>query len=128
MTTAKPESRLQRRIQAALHEAFPGCWTFKVHVDHFTAEGTPDLLACIEGLFFGFEVKVDDDDAPTELQAYNIRQINRAGGVAASITSPEQAVALVRKALAVKKRPTMQEIADEIQASEREFRPHRRLT
>lgn len=89
------ESRLQRRIQEALTRAFPGCYVIKVHVSEFSAAGTPDLIACIRGYFIALEVKVPGE-TPTELQAYTLRCIHDAGGLAHVVTSPEQAVALVQ--------------------------------
>ena len=79
--TTKPESRLQRRIQGALAASFPGCWLLKVHVSEFAAAGTPDILACIEGHFFAFEVKLPGEEL-TKLQFYTLAQINMAGGTA----------------------------------------------
>lgn len=40
-------------------------------------------------------------ETPTELQAYTLKCINDAGGLAAVVHSPEEAVALVRKAVAL---------------------------
>lgn len=97
--STKPESRLQRRIQEALTQAFPGCFIIKVHVGEFTAAGTPDLIACVCGLFIALEVKMPGE-TPTELQAFTLRCINAAGGTAAVVTSPEQAIGIVKLALA----------------------------
>jgi hypothetical protein len=95
----KGESRLQRRIQEALSKAFPGCcYIIKVHVSEFSAAGTPDLIACVFGHFIALEVKMPGE-ALTELQAYTLKCIREAGGLAAVVNSPEQAVDLVHKAL-----------------------------
>ena len=94
--STKPESRLQRRIQGALAAAFPGCYIRKIHVSEFSAEGTPDLLCCIQGHFIALEVKTPGEE-PTLLQAFNLNSIRQAGGLAAVVSSPQQAVALVQK-------------------------------
>ena len=96
MTAAKSESRLQRRIQGALAAAFPGCFILKVHVSDFTRAGTPDLLCCIYGLFYAFEVKLPGEK-PTKLQLYSLQRINSALGLAVVVTSPEEAVSAVRQ-------------------------------
>ena len=98
MTTPKPESRLQRRIQGALAASFPGCFTLKYHVSEFNRAGTPDLICCIHGYFFAFEVKLPGEDV-TPLQAFTLDAIRRAGGFAVVVSSPEQAVARVQELL-----------------------------
>ena len=98
MTSPKPESRLQRRIQGALRSAFPGCYVQKIHVSEFAAAGTPDLLCCIHGRFVALEVKVPGEQ-PTVLQEFALNNIRHAGGWAAVVSSPQQAVALIQELL-----------------------------
>jgi len=95
----KPETRLQRRIQKALKEAFPGSWWFKVHGGPFQKAGVPDLIGCVAGLFFALEVKMPDEE-PTKLQVLTMRKIREAGGISTTVETPEEAVAIVRAALA----------------------------
>ena len=45
----------------------------------FTKDGIPDLLCCINGQFFGIEVKASNG-RPKPLQLYNLRKIHDAGG------------------------------------------------
>lgn len=45
----------------------------------FTKEGIPDILACINGYFFGIEVKANTGK-PTLIQLVNLRKIREAGG------------------------------------------------
>jgi Holliday junction resolvase len=45
----------------------------------YTKKGIPDLLACLDGVFFGIEVKAPDGE-PTELQLVNLQKIRDAGG------------------------------------------------
>jgi hypothetical protein len=84
-----------------LSAAFPGIYITKIHVSEFTAAGTPDLLACIRGRFVALEVKMPGE-APTELQTYTLERIRAAGGFAATVSSPQQAVALIENLLHVK--------------------------
>lgn len=93
----KPESRLQRKIRADLEESVGGYWR-KIHGGPFQVGGLPDILGCVQGLFFGFEVK-RPGEALSELQFYEINEIQRQGGTAARVESSEQAIALVRAAL-----------------------------
>lgn len=46
----------------------------------FTKEGIPDILACIDGKFYGIELKTTDG-RPTALQLINLKKIREAGGV-----------------------------------------------
>ena len=48
--------------------------------------GIPDILACIGGRFYGFEVKTERGK-PTALQEATIRKIQAAGGIAAVVRS-----------------------------------------
>lgn len=45
----------------------------------FTKAGVPDILACINGFFFGIEVK-SETGKPSPLQLINLKQIDDAGG------------------------------------------------
>lgn len=47
----------------------------------FTKEGIPDILACIDGVFHGIELKTDVGK-PSALQLHNINKINESGGEA----------------------------------------------
>ena len=51
--------------------------------------GIPDIIACVDGRFFGFEVKTVDGK-PTKLQEATIRRIQASGGTAAVVRSVEE--------------------------------------
>ena len=59
--------------------------------------GIPDIIACIGGRFYGFEVKTERGK-PTALQEATLRKIQEAGGIAAVVRS----VADVKAVLASK--------------------------
>jgi hypothetical protein len=99
MMSKKPETRRQLEIQEKLIRAFPGLWCMKIHGNEYMRAGLPDLIGCVEGRFFAFEVKIDPRLA-TELQLQEIKWINEAGGIAAVVTSSAQAIQLIRQALA----------------------------
>lgn len=93
--TKKTESRLQRRIRDALEWCFPNSFWFKVHGGPFQRAGIPDLLGCVNGVYFALEIKVKDKGELSAIQVDTIERINNAGGYAAEITSPQEAVDFV---------------------------------
>ena len=99
---AKSESNLQRRIQKALREAFPGCYVRKIHVSEFQTGGIADLLCCIEGWFFAIEVKPPGEKL-TELQKYEADQVRRALGFSLIGTSPEKVISDVKHILGLRR-------------------------
>lgn len=58
-----------------------GAWFVKYFANGFTKSGVPDVLACVNGYFVGVESKAQNGK-PSELQIYNVRKINEAGGFA----------------------------------------------
>lgn len=96
----KPESRLQKKIQDRLRSEVGGWW-FKVWGGPFTPAGIPDLIGCVEGLFFAFEVKRPvKSSKPSEAQIETIDRIVEAGGRAQIVRSPEEAINAVVEAIA----------------------------
>lgn len=92
----KPESRLQKRIQAALKARWPKSFWIKHHGGPFSAVGIPDLIGVVNGKSFWFEVKLPGKlRTLSPLQAQVIHRLQEAGAIAAAITSPEEALALV---------------------------------
>lgn len=74
------EKLFENKIKKFLEEQ--GAWHIKYWAgSQFTKSGVPDILACINGYFVGIEVKAQNGK-PSELQLYNIRKINEAGGFA----------------------------------------------
>lgn len=94
------EAALVRQIAAAIKAAYPNAWTFKVVGHPYQEGGVPDLLVCVEGLLFGFEVKLPQPGESyahalgraTERQRQQIARIIRAGGTALVVTSPGEAL------------------------------------
>lgn len=58
-----------------------GAFYVKFFANAYTKSGIPDVLACINGYFVGIEVKAPNGK-PSEIQLYNVRKINAAGGFA----------------------------------------------
>ena len=64
----------------------PGCFCWKEHGGMYGTAGIPDIIACINGHFYGFEVKTENGK-PTKLQEATIRKILAAGGTALVVRS-----------------------------------------
>ncbi len=78
-----PEKQFENKIKAFLKEE--GCWYIKYWGGGgYTKSGIPDLLICCKGKFIGLEVKAAGGK-PSDLQLKTIRDIRKAGGIAATI-------------------------------------------
>lgn len=74
------EKNFENKIKAFLKEQ--GAWFIKYWAgSKFTKDGIPDILACVNGYFVAIEVKAANGRS-SELQKYNVREINEAGGFA----------------------------------------------
>ena len=95
----KPETKLQGKIRKALTEHGGGdLYIFKMHGGPHSPTGVPDLIMCYRGVFVGMEVKMPARAAKvTEVQAYHLNSIRRAGGYSAVVTNPEEGVAILKK-------------------------------
>ena len=62
-------------------KAVPGCFAWKIHGGVYGTAGIPDIIACVDGRFFAYEVKTAGGKA-TPLQQATIRKILAAGGTA----------------------------------------------
>lgn len=76
----------------------PGCFAWKEHGGMYGTAGIPDIIACIGGHFFGFEVKTEVG-RPTKLQEATIRKILKAGGTALVVRSVEEVKAAIEQAI-----------------------------
>ena len=79
------ESDIVKAIMRYL-KSLPNCFAWKDHGGMYGTAGIPDIIACIDGKFYGFEVKTNVGK-PTKLQEAIIRKINRAGGIAVIVRS-----------------------------------------
>lgn len=73
------EKSYENKIKRYLKER--GCYRVKYHGNYFSENGTPDILACVNGYFIAIEVKADNGH-PSELQLVKINDIRKAGGFA----------------------------------------------
>ena len=72
----------------------PKCFFWKEHGGMYGTAGIPDIIACINGRFYGFEVKTEDR-RPTKLQESTIRKIKNAGGIALVVRSVDEVKAVI---------------------------------
>jgi hypothetical protein len=82
------ESDIVKAIMRYL-KTVPGCFAWKEHGGMYGTAGIPDIIACINGFFYGFEVKTDKGK-PTKLQEAVMGKIQRAGGTAVVVRSVDE--------------------------------------
>lgn len=71
----------------------PNCFCWKEHGGMYGTAGIPDVIACIGGRFFAFEVKTEkgtEKGKATALQESALRKIQKCGGNAAIVRSVEE--------------------------------------
>ena len=73
------EKSFENKIKRYLKER--GCYRVKYHGNYYSENGTPDILACVNGYFLAIEVKAPEGKA-SELQLAKIAEIRKAGGFA----------------------------------------------
>jgi Holliday junction resolvase len=73
------EKSFENKIKRYLKDK--GAYRVKYHGNYFSENGTPDILACVNGYFLAIEVKAQDGK-PSELQLVKINDIRKAGGFA----------------------------------------------
>lgn len=80
MVVIAAEKQFENKVKAFLKDN--DCWFLKYWGGAaYTKKGIPDILVCCKGRFMGVEVKAPDGK-PSDLQIYNLRRIDRAGGLA----------------------------------------------
>ncbi len=88
------ENKIIRAIMQYL-KTVPQCFAWKVHGGMYGTAGIPDIIACIDGHFYGFEVKTESGK-PTKLQEATIRKICTAGGTAVVVRSVAEVQEVIR--------------------------------
>lgn len=74
-----PEKKVENDIKKYLDHI--GAYHVKIHGSAFMPAGTPDILACVKGVFVGIEVKKPKGGRVSELQKLKLTQIEKAGGI-----------------------------------------------
>jgi Holliday junction resolvase len=79
----------------------PGCFAWKTHGGMYGTAGIPDIIACVEGRFFAFEVKTATGKA-TPLQKATLQKILASGGTAAVVRSVDEVRAIIQSMAALR--------------------------
>lgn len=87
------ESDMVRVILKYL-KTVPNCFAWKEHGGMYGTAGIPDIIACIDGKFYGFEVKTEVGKT-TALQEATIRKIRSAGGTAVVVHSINEVIKIL---------------------------------
>ena len=73
------EKNFENKVKKFLKDK--GAWVLKYWGGAaYTKSGIPDLLVCFNGWFLGIELKAPNG-RPSDLQLYNLREIEKAGGI-----------------------------------------------
>lgn len=75
---SKPEKKLQDKCIAVLRDR--GIYYLNLYGDGMSGKGKPDLIACINGLFVAFELKVGANNMQEDQRVHK-RRIERSGGL-----------------------------------------------
>lgn len=89
------ESYYQDKIRKILRQKYPEGFCRKISQGVYAEAGIPDLLFIYEGHYFGFEVKRPLVGRLSDIQRRTIRLIEKAGGTAAVVCWPEEAIKTV---------------------------------
>lgn len=73
-----PEAKVKKKIHDALKKA--GAYAVNYIGGMYAANGTPDILACLDGRFIGIEAKAGYNK-PTGIQVVSLTRITKAGGL-----------------------------------------------
>ena len=73
-----PEAKVKKQVTRQLDAM--GAYYFYPVTGGYGRSGVPDIVGCYQGLFFGIECKAGTNK-PTPLQAKNLKDIRKAGGM-----------------------------------------------
>ena len=74
----KPEKKLQDKAIRYLRDR--GIYYLNLYGDGFSGKGKPDIIACINGKFVAFELKVGANDMQDDQRIHKLR-IERSSGL-----------------------------------------------
>jgi Holliday junction resolvase len=88
----KPEKKLQDKVIRYLRDR--GIYYLNLYGDGFSGKGKPDIIACINGRFVSFELKVGLNDMQDDQKIHKLR-IERSGGLHYSPYTLEEFINIV---------------------------------
>jgi hypothetical protein len=85
-------------VTAILHhlKSVPGCFAWKEHGGMYGTAGIPDIIACINGRFFAFEVKAPNGKL-SKIQEITLQRIQDAKGYAFKVTSVKEVTQILER-------------------------------
>jgi len=89
------ESAITKAILKYL-KTLPDCFAWKEHGGMYGTAGIPDIIVCVGGKFYGFEVKTESGKL-TALQEATMRKIQEAGGIAVVVRSVTDVKAVLER-------------------------------
>jgi len=93
MSGRTSERAITARIMRAV-KALPNSKIIKIHGSSYIESGTPDLIACVNGVMYCFEVKAPRKFS-TPLQAKRLREWRNAGAVAEVVHSEDEVLEII---------------------------------
>lgn len=97
--TYSREVNLQNKVIKVLKQLFKDDIWFAKISDRYN-KGIPDIVGCIDGLFFGLELK-RETGKPSGLQVHTINKINKAGGKACIVRTVEESLLTIKSILMI---------------------------
>lgn len=92
----KPEKKLQDK--AINHLKDLGIYYLNLYGDGMSGKGKPDIIACINGRFVAFELKVGENDLQAD-QIIHRRRIRRSKGLHFSPYTLDEFISIVERLL-----------------------------
>lgn len=74
------ESQVQAKVMAGIRAKFPGVYLRKIAQGTYSHGGIPDLVGCLNGMFFAIEIKTNQGEL-SKLQALDLTAIDSAKGL-----------------------------------------------
>lgn len=90
----KPEKKLQDKVIHYLKGR--GIYYLNLYGDGMSGKGKPDIIACINGKFIAFELKVGTNDMQDDQKIHKLR-IERNGGLHYSPYTLSEVVEIIEK-------------------------------
>lgn len=90
----KPEKKLQDKAIAHLQSL--GIYYLNLYGDGMSGKGKPDLIACINGRFVAFELKVGENDLQDDQKIHRLR-IRRSNGLHFSPYTLDEFIKIVER-------------------------------
>ena len=92
----KPEKQLQDKAIRFLRER--GIYYLNLYGDGMSGKGKPDIIACINGRFVAFELKVGENDLQDDQKIHRLR-IRRSKGLHFSPYTLDEFISIVERLL-----------------------------